>query len=105
MLLCNADITSKNEFKVKKYKKNFELVEEKLREVEEKDQVRNFQPPVDGKLIMETFDIYPCNEIGVIKQQIKEAILDGQIPNEFDAAYKLMLKIAAELGLKAVKKN
>lgn len=105
MLLCNADITSKNEFKVKKYKKNFELVEEKLREVEEKDQVRNFQPPVDGKLIMETFEISPCNEIGVIKQQIKEAILDGQIPNEFEAAYTLMLKIAADLGLKAIKKN
>ena len=105
MLLCNADITSKNEFKVKKYKKNFELVEEKLREVEEKDQVRNFQPPVDGNLIMETFEISPCNEIGVIKQQIKEAILDGQIPNEFEAAYTLMLKIAADLGLKAIKKN
>ncbi|MDG0973634.1 MAG: HD domain-containing protein [Crocinitomicaceae bacterium] len=105
MLLCNADITSKNEFKVKKYRKNFELVEEKLREVEEKDQVRNFQPPVDGKLIMETFEISPCNEIGVIKQQIKEAILDGQIPNEFEAAYTLMLKIAADLGLKAIKKN
>lgn len=105
MLLCNADITSKNEFKAKKYKKNFELVEEKLREVEEKDQVRNFQPPVDGKLIMETFEISPCNEIGVIKQQIKEAILDGQIPNEFEAAYTLMLKIAADLGLKAIKKN
>lgn len=105
MLLCNADITSKNEFKVKKYKKNFDLVEQKLRQVEEKDQVRNFQPPVDGKLIMETFNIAPCNEIGVIKQQIKDAILDGQISNEFDAAYDLMLKIAHELGLKAVKKN
>ena len=105
MLLCNADITSKNEFKVKKYKKNFDLVEQKLRQVEEKDQVRNFQPPVDGKLIMETFNIGPCNEIGVIKQQIKDAILDGQIPNEFDAAYNLMLKIAHEHGLKAVKKN
>ena len=105
MLLCNADITSKNEFKVKKYKKNFDLVEEKLRQVEEKDQVRNFQPPVDGQLIMETFNIAPCNEIGVIKQRIKDAILDGQIPNEFNAAYLLMLKIADELGLKAVKKN
>jgi poly(A) polymerase len=105
MLLCNADITSKNEFKVKKYKKNFDLVEEKLRQVEEKDQVRNFQPPVDGQLIMETFNIAPCNEIGVIKQRLKDAILDGQIPNEFNAAYLLMLKIADELGLKAVKKN
>jgi len=105
MLLCNADITSKNEFKVKKYKKNFELVEQKLRQVEEKDHVRNFQPPVDGKIIMETFNIGPCNEIGVIKQQIKEAILDGQISNDFDAAHALMLKIAEELGLKAIKKN
>lgn len=105
MLLCNADITSKNEFKVKKYKKNFELVQDKLRQVEEKDQVRNFQPPIDGKIIMETFNIAPCNEIGVIKQQIKEAILDGHIPNEFEAAYDLMMKIADELGLKAVKKN
>jgi putative nucleotidyltransferase with HDIG domain len=105
MLLCNADITSKNEFKVKKYKKNFELVEQKLQQVEEKDQVRNFQPPVDGKIIMETFSIGPCNEIGIIKQQLKEAILDGLIPNEFDAAYELMLKIAKEHGLEAIKKD
>lgn len=99
MLLCNADITSKNEFKVRKYKKNFELVEEKLRTVEEKDRVRNFQPPIDGKQIMETFNLGPCSEIGEIKSRIKEAILDGEIPNEFSPAHALMLKIGSELGL------
>lgn len=99
MTLCNADITSKNEFKVRKYKKNFSIVEEKLRLVEEKDRVRNFQPPVDGKLIMDTFGIGPCNEIGEIKKSIKEAILEGEIPNEFDSAYQKMLSIGASLGL------
>ncbi|MDX1653246.1 MAG: HD domain-containing protein [Brumimicrobium sp.] len=105
MKLCNADITSKNEFKVRKFKKNFEIVEEKLKSVEEKDQVRNFQPPVDGKLIMDTFNLSPCSEIGEIKQHIKEAILDGKIPNEFDAAYDLMLKIGKELGLKTAQNS
>lgn len=99
MTLCNADITSKNEFKVKKYKKNFELVTEKLKAVEEKDKVRNFQPPVSGELIMETFGIGPCQEIGTIKSEIKEAILDGKIPNEYDAAYKMMISIGTSLGL------
>lgn len=105
MLLCNADITSKNEFKVRKYKKNFELVKDKLKSVEEKDHVRNFQPPVDGKLIMDTFNIGPCSEIGTIKARIKNAILDGDIPNEFDAAKKLMLELGEQLGLKAVQKD
>lgn len=100
MTLCNADITSKNEFKVKKYKKNFELVVEKLKAVEEKDHVRNFQPPISGELIMSTFNIGPCGEIGVIKTRIKEAILEGEIPNDFETAKKLMLKIGEELGLK-----
>ncbi|WP_341904371.1 HD domain-containing protein [Fluviicola taffensis] len=100
MTLCNADITSKNEFKVKKYKKNFELVVEKLKAVEEKDHVRNFQPPISGDLIMSTFNLKPCGEIGTIKTRIKEAILEGEIPNDFETAKKLMLKIGEELGLK-----
>lgn len=100
MTLCNADITSKNEFKVKKYKKNFELVIEKLKAVEEKDHVRNFQPPISGDLIMSTFNLKPCGEIGVIKSRIKEAILEGEIPNDFETAKILMLKIGEELGLK-----
>ncbi|MNU81484.1 hypothetical protein D3C71_711440 [compost metagenome] len=103
MTLCNADITSKNEFKVKKYKKNFELVIEKLKDVEEKDHVRNFQPPVSGELIMQTFNLKPCGEIGTIKSRIKEAILEGEIPNDFETAKKLMLTIGEELGLKVQK--
>ncbi len=99
MTLCNADITSKNEFKVKKYKKNFELVVEKLKAVEEKDHVRNFQPPISGELIMSTFNIGPCGEIGTIKTRIKEAILEGEIPNDFETAKKLMLQIGEEIGL------
>lgn len=100
MTLCNADITSKNELKVQKFKKNFETVIEKLREVEEKDRVRNFQPPVDGEEIMETFQIGPCAEIGAIKKRIKEAILEGEIQNDHDQAFAYMLKIAEELGLR-----
>lgn len=105
MLLCNADITSKNEFKVKKYKKNFELVTEKLKMVEDKDRVRNFQPPVSGEMIMTTFGIGPCAEIGIIKSAIKEAILEGEIQNELDEAFSLMLKIGNDLGLKPQEKN
>lgn len=102
MTLCNADITSKNEFKVKKYKKNFELVTEKLRAVEEKDRVRNFQPPVSGEIIMKVFDLGPCHEIGVLKVKIKDAILEGTIENDYDAAYQYMLTIGQELGLTPV---
>lgn len=105
MRLCNADITSKNEFKVRRYKKNFELVEKKLKDVEEKDHVRNFQPPVSGAEIMETFDIGPCAEIGEIKSAIKNAILDGEIPNEKAPAHDMMLKLGKELGLVPVEKN
>ncbi len=101
MLLCNADITSKNEFKVKRYKQNFELVSEKLKLVEEKDRVRNFQPPISGQLIMDTFQIGPCSAIGAIKSQIKDAILEGCIPNSYPEAYQEMLRIGAELGLTA----
>ena len=99
MTLCNADITSKNEFKVQKYKKNFELVTKKLKDVEEKDQIRNFQPPVSGEIIMKAFNLKPCNEIGVIKTTIKDAILEGTIPNEFEAALEQMLIIGKDLGL------
>ncbi|MGV3631224.1 MAG: CCA tRNA nucleotidyltransferase [Bacteroidota bacterium] len=103
MLLCNADITSKNEFKVVKYRKNFEMVSQKLKDVEEKDRVRNFQPPVSGEMIMETFGIGPCAEIGIIKTRIKDAILEGIIPNEYEAAFNHMLELAAELKLTALK--
>ncbi len=105
MILCNADITSKNEFKVKKYKKNFELVVEKLKLVEEKDHVRNFQPPISGEYVMKTFQIGPCAEIGTIKTKIKDAILEGTIPNEFEAARNLMLEIAKSLNLQAKTSN
>ena len=100
MKLCNADITSKNEFKVKKYRDNFKIVSNKLQEVEEKDKIRNFQPPVNGEEIMKTFNIGPCYEIGVIKSKIKEAILEGDIENSEDQARKLMLQYGEELGLK-----
>ena len=102
MTLCNADITSKNEFKVKKYKKNFEIVTEKLKAVEEKDRIRNFQPPVSGELVMTTFGLGPCNEVGVIKSRIKEAILEGEIPNESKEAIEYMLLLGKELGLSVV---
>jgi poly(A) polymerase len=99
MVLCNADITSKNEFKVKKYKQNFEIVTEKLKAVEEKDRIRNFQPPVSGLLIMQTFGLGPCHHIGNIKSRIKEAILEGEIQNETKEALEFMLHLGKELGL------
>ncbi len=99
MVLCNADITSKNEFKVKKYRQNFDMVLSKLKAVEEKDRIRNFQPPVSGELIMQVYNIAPCAEVGILKSRIKEAILEGEIPNESAAAIEFMLRIGGELGL------
>ncbi len=100
MTLCEADITTKNPRKFQRYHKNFELVRKKIKEVEERDRVRNFQPPITGEEIMNAFNLKPCRAIGQIKEAIKEAILEGEIPNEHKASYEYMLKKGAELGLK-----
>lgn len=103
MLLCEADITSKNELRKQRFLDNFRLVRQKLKDLEEKDRIRNFQPPVDGDEIMHTFHLSPCKEIGILKNAIKDAILDGIIPNEHDAAFEYMLNTAKGLGLTPTK--
>jgi tRNA nucleotidyltransferase (CCA-adding enzyme) len=100
MILCDADITTQNSKKYNQYRKNFQIVRKKIIEVEQRDHIRNFQPPISGELIMKTYNIKPSKEIGIIKEAIKEAILEGEILNDYDACYKYMLKKGKELGLK-----
>lgn len=99
MTLCEADITSRNEAKKQRFRDNFQLVRQKLVDLEERDRIRNFQPPVDGAEIMATFNLKPCAQVGAIKSAIKDAILDGRIPNDHDAAYQFMLQRAQQMGL------
>ncbi len=99
MCLCEADITSGNDAKVRRYLANFQLVRRKMKDIEEKDRIRNFQPPVTGELIMSTYGLPPCREVGEIKAAIKDAILDGVISNDYEQAYALMERLAAERGL------
>ncbi|MBP7184933.1 MAG: HD domain-containing protein, partial [Saprospiraceae bacterium] len=102
MILCESDITSKNEKKVSKYLKNYEKVRQKLKDVEEKDHLRNWQPPIDGDIIMKVFNLSPNKEVGIIKNAIREAILNGDIENNFDEAYNFMIDKGKQIGLHAI---
>ena len=100
LTLCEADITTKNIKKSIKYQNNFKIVRKKITDVEERDSIRNFQPPITGEIVMEHYKIKPCKEIGIIKEKIKNAILDGEIQNDYNEAFELMIKIGKSLGLK-----
>src|SRR5690606_13483125 len=100
MLLCHADVTTKNDYKKKKYRQNFELVKQKLKDVEERDQIRNWQPPVTGQDVMDAFGLKPGKMVGMIKNAIREAILEGDISNSKEEAYRFMMDKGKELGLK-----
>jgi len=102
MLLCNADVTTKNEYKIKKYRNNFELVKQKLKDVEERDQLRNWQPPISGNDIMQTFGLQAGKEVGILKNAIREAILEGEIANNYEEAFLFMIEKAKKLGLNVI---
>jgi len=104
MLLCNADVTTKNEYKKAKYRNNFELVKQKLKDVEERDKIRNWQPPISGDDIMETFALEAGKEVGIIKSAVREAILEGEISNSYDEAFTFMVNLAKQMGLNPVNK-
>jgi len=102
MLLCEADITSKNPKKVRRYLENYDMVRKQLRELEDRDRIRNWQPPISGEIIMDTFNIKPCKEVGLVKMAIREAILDGKIGNDYDQAFAFMLEKGNQLGLEPI---